>query len=97
MFRRRRDAWVILKGCSPMSARGAQVELVEARARRPADQDGGGADSYVWAVFPEIAHGSYTVRVTYPSGLRQTAHLIVSRSAHAITLDEPRPAAPGDL
>lgn len=94
MFRRRRDAWVILKGYSPTSARGAQVELVEARARRPADQDGGGADSYVWAVFPEIAHGSYTVRVMYPSGVQQTAQLLVSATAHAITLAEPQLGSP---
>jgi hypothetical protein len=89
MFQQRRDAWVFLKGRTVTSAVGARIELVEARKTRRAGPDGGSGGAYAWAVFPETAHGGYTVHVTYPSGVRQTAHLTVNVIAHAVTLDEP--------
>jgi hypothetical protein len=89
VFRQRRDAWVFLKGRTPTSALGARVELVEARKRRRAGPDGGSGEPYTWAVFPETPHGDYTVRVTYPSGVRQTAQLTVNETTHAVTLEEP--------
>lgn len=89
MFQRRRDAWVFLKGRSGTSAVGARVELVEVQKVRRAGPDGGSGGPYAWAVFPETADGAYTVRVTYPSGIQQTARLNVSETAQAITLDEP--------
>lgn len=67
---------------------GATVELVEARRTRRAGPDGGAGGRYAWARFPQTADGVYTVRVTYPSGQRQTARLVVSDAAQAITLDE---------
>ena len=89
VFQQRRDAWVFLKGRTATSALGARVELVEVRRRRRAGPDGGSGGAYAWTVFPETPHGDYTVRVTYPSGVRQTAQLTVNETVHAVTLEEP--------
>ena len=89
--RRRRDAWVILRGRSETSALDARVELVEARAERRAGADGSAGGPYAWAVFPETRDGVYTVRVTYPSGAQQHGRLVVDETAHSVTLDEPYP------
>ena len=86
---RRRDAWVMLKGRTETSAQDALVELVEAGKRGRAAAGGGAGDRYAWVVFPETAHGVYTVRVTYPSGVRQTERLVVGPSTHLVTLEEP--------
>ena len=88
MFRRRADAWVFLKGLTDTSALGARIELVERRTERRAGRDGGSGGGYAWAVFPETAHGVYTVRVTYASGARQSGRLVVSDAANSITLTE---------
>jgi len=89
VFQYRRDAWVFLRGRTATSAVGARVELVEARKTRRAGPDGGSGGAYAWAIFPETAAGVYTVRVTYPSGVRQTAQITVNETTHAVTLDEP--------
>ena len=85
----RRDAWVMLKGRTQTSARDALVELVEVQRRGRTGSDGGAGDRYAWVVFPETPHGAYTVRVTYPSGVRQRGRLRVGPSAHLVTLEEP--------
>ena len=85
----RRDAWVFLKGRSESSAVGAVVQIVERRARRRAGLNRDAGASYAWVVFPEIPHGAYTVRVTYPSGATQVGHLVVDRTRHQVTLEEP--------
>lgn len=88
MFGRRRDAWVYLKGLTETSAIGAEVELVERHAHRRAGPDGGFGGGYAWAIFPETPDGTYTVRVTYPSGARQQGRLIVRGPTHLLRLDE---------
>ena len=88
MFRRRTDAWVMLKGLTDTSAVDARVELVERRVLRRAGADGGAGGGYAWAVFPATPHGSYTVRVTYPSGARQSGRLVIGHAANSITLEE---------
>jgi len=88
----RRDAWIFLKGRTETSARGASVELVERHATRRAGEGQSAGGPYAWVTFPETPHGTYTVRVTYPSGAHQSAHLVVDGVRHTITLDEP--AAP---
>ena len=75
-------------GRSESSALGARVELLEARAQRAAGPKGGTGSPYAWAVFPGTRDGVYTVRVTYPSGARQSARLVVSDVTHSVTLDE---------
>ena len=85
----RRDAWVFLRARTGSSAVGAAVELVERRLTRRAGPEGGASGPYAWATFPETPHGTYTVRVSYPSGASQTARLVVDRVRHSITLDEP--------
>ena len=95
MFRRRTDAWVMLKGLTETSAVNARVELVERRAERRAGADGGAGGGYAWAVFPATPHGVYTVRVTYPSGARQSGRLVVGDAANSITLEE-RQATPAN-
>ena len=86
---RRRDAWVMLKGRNDTSAQDAVVELVEAGKHGRAGADGGAGDRYAWVIFPETAHGVYTVCVTYRSGAQQTARLVVGPSTHLVTLEEP--------
>lgn len=88
MRHHRRDAWVFLRERAANSAAGARVTLVEARSERIAGRDGGGG-GYAWAIFPETAHGVYTVQVRYPSGARQSGALVVDGVQHQITLDEP--------
>ena len=86
---RRRDAWVMLKGRTEMSAQDALVELVEAGKRGRAGAGGGAGDRYAWVVFPETAHGVYTVRVTYRSGAQQSGRLVAGPSTHLVRLEEP--------
>jgi hypothetical protein len=85
---RRRDVWVFLKGRDGRSPHGAVVELADRASVRRAGLVGQ-SGPYLWMVFQETPHGSYTVRVTYPSGAQQTAHLTVDQVVHTITLDEP--------
>jgi hypothetical protein len=68
---------------------GARIELVGARMTRRAGADGGFGGPYAWAVFPMTPEGHYTVRVTYPSGVQQTARLTVDETRHTVTLEEP--------
>lgn len=89
MLHRRRDAWVFLRGRAGESAIGAGVTLLEAGRERVAGRDGGAGGGYAWAIFPETAHGVYTVEVRYPSGVTQTGTLLVDGVHHQVTLDEP--------
>jgi hypothetical protein len=91
MPRKRRDAWVFLRCRAEGSAIGARVELVEARRELRAGEDRNRGPGYAWVIFPETAYGTYTVRVTYPSGAQQSGHLLVNETVHLITLDEPAP------
>jgi len=87
----RRDAWVMLRECAVGSAVGARVVLVEARRALRAGARGTAGPGYAWAIFPETPYGTYTVHVTYPSGVRQTGHLTVDATVHLVTLTEPAP------
>ncbi|MGH2587205.1 MAG: hypothetical protein ACRDJE_20005 [Dehalococcoidia bacterium] len=87
--RKRRDAWVFLKGRDGRSPVGATVRLVERRVSRQAGLERNAGGAYAWTIFPETPHGAYTVLVTYPSGAEQTGRLVVDASAHSVTLDEP--------
>jgi hypothetical protein len=83
----RRDAWVFLKGCSETSATGARVELLETGQVQTAGP-GGPTGGYAWAVFSNVPHGRYTVRVTFPSGEQRSARLPVDERTHLVTVTE---------
>ena len=61
--RRKREAWVFIKGDGETPPVGAAVELLERRQTRRAGPDGGSGGPYAWAIFPETPYGAYTVRV----------------------------------
>jgi hypothetical protein len=86
--RRKREAWVFIKGDGETPPVGAAVELLERRQTRRAGPDGGSGGPYAWAIFPETPYGAYTVRVTYADGRRAQTHLTVSASANSVTLDD---------
>ena len=80
--------WVFVHGRTAESARGAEVEIVEARRRARADQGEPAGGGYWWAEFPDLAPGDYTVRVRYPGGLIQARRVSVGRRGEQVRFDE---------
>jgi hypothetical protein len=86
--RKKREAWVFVKGGGETPPSGVVVELVERRQTRRAGPDGGSGGPYAWAIFPETPFGAYTVRVIYPDGRRAQARLTIDAGSNSVTLDE---------
>ncbi len=93
--RRKREAWVFVKGDENTPPTGAMVELVERRQTYRAGPNGGSGGPYAWAVFPETPYGAYTVRVTYPDGRRAQARLTVDAAANSVTVEDGRQKVKG--
>ena len=80
--------WVFVRGRTAESGRDAEVELVEARRRARASHGEPAGGGYWWAEFPELAPGTYTVRVRYPSGLIQSRRVRVAMDGDQVRFDE---------
>lgn len=80
--------WVFVHGVTAASARGAQVEIVEARRRAAADHGDPGGGGYWWAEFLDLPARAYTVRVTYPGGSVQSQRVALAGGRDHVRFDE---------
>ena len=69
--------WVFVQSSTPESAAGVQIDVVEARRRARPDHVAPSDPSHVWAEFPNLRPGRYTVRVRFPSGAVQARQVEV--------------------
>ncbi len=84
---RRFRFWVFVRGRTAQSARGAEIEIVEARKRARADR-GEGSGGYWWAEFPDMRPGTYTVRVRFPSGVTRERQVTAAADHDQARFDE---------
>lgn len=80
--------WVFARGRTAESARGAEVEVVEAGRRAQADQGEPAGGGYWWAEIPGVAAGEYTVRVRFPGGVIRERRVRVGDGQDQVRFDE---------
>ncbi|MFN8556627.1 MAG: hypothetical protein U0531_04510 [Dehalococcoidia bacterium] len=84
---RTRNVWVFVHGERDDQVSGAEVEIVEARRTARASHGGPDSGGYRWALFHDLPHGEYTVRVRFPSGAEQARRVRIADDANQVRFD----------